>query len=109
MDLQKELEAMGGPAAITRGEMIHLVLTLCRKFETAFAKLIDGGKGGAPGLGQGGGEGPRLVARLEGRRSIRHSHLGTQPASRTYPHTSLPPSLPPSLPTHPSLQAASSS
>lgn len=46
MDLQKELEAMGGPAAITRGEMIHLVLTLCRKFETAFAKLIDGGKGG---------------------------------------------------------------
>lgn len=27
--------------------MIHLVLTLCRKFETAFAKLIDGGKGGA--------------------------------------------------------------
>ena len=26
--------------------MIHLVLTLCRKFETSFAKLIDGGKGG---------------------------------------------------------------
>ncbi len=38
---------MGGPAATSRGEMIHLVLTLCRKFETAFAKLIDGGKGGA--------------------------------------------------------------
>ena len=37
---------MGGPAATSRGEMIHLVLTLCRKFETAFAKLIDGGKGG---------------------------------------------------------------
>lgn len=37
----------GGPAATSRGEMIHLVLTLCRKFETAFAKLIDGGKGGA--------------------------------------------------------------
>ncbi|KAI7841316.1 hypothetical protein COHA_004935 [Chlorella ohadii] len=46
MDLKKELEAMGGPAATSRGEMIHLVLTLCRKFETAFAKLIDGGKGG---------------------------------------------------------------
>lgn len=45
--LQRELEAMGGPAATSRGEMIHLVLTLCRKFETAFAKLIDGGKGGA--------------------------------------------------------------
>jgi hypothetical protein len=48
MDLKKELEAMGGPAATSRGEMIHLVLTLCRKFETSFAKLIDGGKGGAP-------------------------------------------------------------
>lgn len=46
MDLQKELEAMGGPAANSRGEMIHLVLTLCRKFETTFGKLIDGGKGG---------------------------------------------------------------
>ncbi|KAK2078512.1 hypothetical protein QBZ16_003352 [Prototheca wickerhamii] len=45
-DLQRELEGMGGPAASSRGEMIHLVLTLCRKFETAFAKLIDGGKGG---------------------------------------------------------------
>ena len=47
MDLQRELEAMGGPAANSRGEMVHLVLTLCRKFETAYAKLIDGGKGGA--------------------------------------------------------------
>lgn len=46
MDLQKELEAMGGAAPIGRGEMVHAVLTLCRKFETAFAKLIDGGKGG---------------------------------------------------------------
>jgi hypothetical protein len=47
MDLQRELEGMGGPAATSRGEMIHLVLTLCRKFETSFARLIDGGKGGA--------------------------------------------------------------
>jgi hypothetical protein len=46
MDLQKELEAMGGPAATSRGEMIHLVLTMCRKFEVAYTKLIDGGKGG---------------------------------------------------------------
>eukprot|EP00887_Chlorella_sp_A99_P000725 scaffold5.g725.t1 len=46
MDLQKELEAMGGPAATSRGEMIHLVLTICRKFETCFSRLIDGGKGG---------------------------------------------------------------
>lgn len=46
MDLNKELEAMGGPAASGRGEMVHAVLTLARKFETAFGKLIDGGKGG---------------------------------------------------------------
>lgn len=46
MDLQKELEALGGPAATSRGEMVHLVLTLCRKFETSFSRLIEGGKGG---------------------------------------------------------------
>lgn len=49
MDLKRELDAMGGPAANSRGEMIHLILTLCRKFETSFAKLIDGGKGGERG------------------------------------------------------------
>ena len=53
MDLQRELESMGGPAATSRGEMIHLVLTLCRKFETAYAKLIDGGKGGEAEGGRG--------------------------------------------------------
>ena len=60
MDLQKELEAMGGPAATSRGEMIHLVLTMCRKFEVAYTKLIDGGKGGesvVPWAGLGGGSG----------------------------------------------------
>ncbi|KAI8114157.1 hypothetical protein M9434_002283 [Picochlorum sp. BPE23] len=46
MDLNKELEGLGGPAATGRGEMVHAVLTIARKFETAFAKLIDGGKGG---------------------------------------------------------------
>ena len=46
MDIKRELDAMGGPAANSRGEMIHLILTLCRKFETSFGKLIDGGKGG---------------------------------------------------------------
>lgn len=40
---------MGGPAATSRGEMIHLILTLARKFETSFSKLIDGGKGGEQG------------------------------------------------------------
>ncbi len=37
---------MGGQQVATRGGMIHLVLTLCRQFEDAFAKAIDGGKGG---------------------------------------------------------------
>jgi len=46
MDLNKELAALGGPAANGRGEMVHAVLTIARKFETAFGKLIDGGKGG---------------------------------------------------------------
>lgn len=39
---------MGGQQVATRGGMIHLVLTLCRQFEDAFAKAIDGGKGGEP-------------------------------------------------------------
>lgn len=46
MDLNREVDAMGGPAATGRGEMVHAVLTLARKFETAFCRLIDGGKGG---------------------------------------------------------------
>jgi hypothetical protein len=46
MELHRELEAMGGAAASGRGEMVHSVLTLARKFETSFGKLIDGGKGG---------------------------------------------------------------
>lgn len=46
LDLNRELDSMGGPAATGRGEMVHAVLTLARRFETAFAKHIDGGKGG---------------------------------------------------------------
>jgi hypothetical protein len=45
-ELHRELEAMGGPSATGRGEMVHAVLTLARRFETAFGRLIDGGKGG---------------------------------------------------------------
>lgn len=37
---------MGGQVIATRGGMIHLVLQLCRQFEDAFGKAIDGGKGG---------------------------------------------------------------
>ncbi|KAK9829182.1 hypothetical protein WJX72_004363 [[Myrmecia] bisecta] len=46
IDLEKELSALGGPGAATRGAMVHLVLQLCRTFEEAFAKNVDGGKGG---------------------------------------------------------------
>ena len=40
ISLEKELEALGGPGAASRGSMIHLVLQLCRAFEEAFAKVI---------------------------------------------------------------------
>ena len=45
--VRKEVDAMGGQVIATRGGMIHLVLQLCRQFEDAFGKAIDGGKGGA--------------------------------------------------------------
>lgn len=37
---------MGGQVIATRGGMIHMILQLCRQFEDAFTKAIDGGKGG---------------------------------------------------------------
>ena len=39
ISLEKELEALGGPGAASRGSMIHLVLQLCRTFEEAFGKV----------------------------------------------------------------------
>lgn len=45
---KREVEAMGGPLVATRGGMIHTILRLCRDFEEAFAKAVDGGKDGAP-------------------------------------------------------------
>ena len=37
---------MGGPPVTSRGGMVHLILSLCRQFEEAFNKAVDGGKGG---------------------------------------------------------------
>lgn len=37
---------MGGPPVSSRGGMVHLILSLCRQFEEAFGKAVDGGKGG---------------------------------------------------------------
>ena len=45
--MRKEVDALGGPIATSRGGMIHLILTLLRAFEDAFAKATDGGRGGA--------------------------------------------------------------
>lgn len=44
--LRKEVDSMGGQQVATRGGMIHLILTLCRQFEDAFNKAVDGGKDG---------------------------------------------------------------
>ncbi len=46
ISLEKELDSLGGKVAATRGGMIHLILSLCRQFEDAFCRAIDGGKGG---------------------------------------------------------------
>lgn len=44
--LEKELKALGGDVNHGRGSMLHLILTLCRKLEEAFAKIVDGKKDG---------------------------------------------------------------
>lgn len=45
-DLTRELDSLGGSVDFSRGGMIHLILTMCRHFETAFNKNVDGGKNG---------------------------------------------------------------
>lgn len=49
----KELSALGGDVAGSRGSMLHMVLQLCQKLEKSFDKIVDGGKDG---------EGVRLCA-----------------------------------------------
>ncbi|GAX77714.1 hypothetical protein CEUSTIGMA_g5157.t1 [Chlamydomonas eustigma] len=44
--LEKELKDMGGDIKEGRGSLLHLILTLCRKLEEAFAKIVDGGRDG---------------------------------------------------------------
>ena len=44
--LEKDLKALGGDIKDGRGSMLHLILTLCRKLEEAFAKIVDGGRDG---------------------------------------------------------------
>lgn len=44
--LQKELKDMGNDISGNRGQMLHMVLTLCQKAEKCFEKIVDGGAGG---------------------------------------------------------------
>ncbi|DBA78839.1 TPA: hypothetical protein ACH3X1_008727 [Trebouxia sp. C0004] len=44
--LGEGVEQHGGPPVTSRGGMVHLILSLCRQFEEAFGKAVDGGKGG---------------------------------------------------------------
>jgi hypothetical protein len=44
--LEKELKDLGGDIKEGRGSLLHLILTLCRKLEEAFAKIVDGGRDG---------------------------------------------------------------
>ncbi len=39
VDLEKELESLGGPAISGRGGMVHTVLQMCRLVEETFAKV----------------------------------------------------------------------
>ena len=45
-ELEKELKALGGDVNYGRGGMLHLILTLCRKIEESFAKIVEGGRDG---------------------------------------------------------------
>eukprot|EP00955_Chlamydomonas_euryale_P054593 355892-Chlamydomonas_euryale.AAC.1 len=44
--LEKELKTLGGDINYGRGSMLHLILTLCRRLEEAFSKIVDGKKDG---------------------------------------------------------------
>lgn len=44
--LQKELKDLGNDISGNRGQMLHMILTLCQKAEKCFEKIVDGGAGG---------------------------------------------------------------
>lgn len=46
VDLESEIQSLGGTQVATRGGMVHIILQLCKTFELTFAKTVDGGKGG---------------------------------------------------------------
>lgn len=49
-DMQKELKRLGPMTANNRGAMVHEILSLCRDFDAAYARMLDGGKGGGEAI-----------------------------------------------------------
>ena len=48
--LTEELRSLGGPAMTSRGEMLHMVLSLCRDFDRGYEALLDRGKNGGESI-----------------------------------------------------------
>ncbi|QDZ25484.1 dynamin-related GTPase [Chloropicon primus] len=49
-DMQKELKALGPMTANNRGAMVHEILSMCREFDSSYATMLDGGKGGGEAI-----------------------------------------------------------
>ena len=49
---EADLKTLGGDVNYGRGSMMHLILTLCRRLEEAFGRIVDGKKDGKPFLGE---------------------------------------------------------
>ena len=49
-DMQKELKTLGPLTANNRGAMVHTILSMCRDFDSSYATMLDGGKGGGEAI-----------------------------------------------------------
>jgi len=49
-DMQKELKNLGPLTANNRGAMVHTILSMCRDFDSSYATMLDGGKGGGEAI-----------------------------------------------------------
>jgi len=49
-DMQKELKTLGPMTANNRGAMVHEILSMCREFDSSYATMLDGGKGGGEAI-----------------------------------------------------------
>jgi dynamin 1-like protein len=48
--MQKELKTLGPTTANNRGAMVHEILSMCREFDSSYATMLDGGKGGGEAI-----------------------------------------------------------